>query len=47
MRDVATLSDRLRKPLSARLFPVPGKAAGDAVQFDDPFLTNSVVLPVA
>jgi uncharacterized protein len=45
-RDVATLSDRLRKPLSARLFPIPGKTAGDTVQFDDPFLTNSVVLPI-
>jgi uncharacterized protein (UPF0210 family) len=46
LRDVATLSDRLRKPLSARLFPIPGKAAGDSVAFDDPFLTGSVVLPI-
>ncbi len=46
LRDVATLSDRLRKPLSARLFPIPGKVAGDPAEFDDPFLTKSVVLPV-
>ncbi len=46
LRDVATLADRLRKPLSARLFPIPGKAAGDSVEFDDPFLTKSVVLPI-
>jgi uncharacterized protein (UPF0210 family) len=46
IRDVATLSDRLRKPLSARLFPVPGKSAGDSVEFDDPWLAKSVVLPM-
>jgi uncharacterized protein (UPF0210 family) len=44
--DVATLATRLQKPLSARLFPIPGKAAGDTVQFDDPYLTGSVVLPL-
>lgn len=42
--DVATLATRLQKPLSARLFPIPGKAAGDTVHFDDPFLTGSVVM---
>lgn len=42
--DVAALAVRLRKPLSARLFPVPGKHAGDEVTFDDPLLTKSVVL---
>jgi uncharacterized protein len=41
--DVATLSFRLRKPLSARLFPVPGKAPGDTVSFDDPRLTQTRV----
>ena len=44
--DVAALSNKYRKPLSARLFPVPGKAAGDAVSFDNPFLTDSVVMPL-
>lgn len=45
--DVAALSVRLRKPLSARLFPVPGKAAGDTVSFDNPLLTPCVVFPLA
>jgi hypothetical protein len=45
--DVAALSTALRKPLSARLFLVPGKAAGDPVRFDDPLLTDSVVFRVA
>jgi uncharacterized protein len=44
--DVATLAVRLRKPLSARLFPVPGKAAGDTVRFDDPRLTECRVFEV-
>jgi hypothetical protein len=47
IRDVATMSVRLNKPLSARLFPVPGKAVGEEVAFDDPLLTKSVTLPVA
>lgn len=46
LRDVAALSARLRKPLSARLFVVPGKKAGDIARFDDPVLTDSVVMDV-
>jgi uncharacterized protein len=42
--DVATLAVRLRKPLSARLFPVPGKRVGDSISFSDPLLTASRVL---
>src|SRR6266702_1189835 len=42
--DVAALSTKLRKPLSARLFPVPGRAAGEMARFDNPYLTDSVVL---
>jgi uncharacterized protein (UPF0210 family) len=42
--DVAALAVKLAKPLSARLFPVPGKAVGDVAHFDDPFLTDCVVL---
>lgn len=45
--DVATLAARLRKPLSARLFPVPGKKSGDTVRFDDPLLTQCRVFDVA
>jgi uncharacterized protein len=43
--DVAALSTRLRKPLSARLFLIPGKAAGEIARFDDPYLTDSAVMP--
>ena len=41
--DVATLALRLNKPLSARLFPVPGKHAGDRTTFTSPYLTNTLV----
>jgi uncharacterized protein (UPF0210 family) len=44
--DVAALSAKYQKPLSARLFPIPGKNTGDAVTFDNPFLTDSVVLSI-
>jgi uncharacterized protein len=44
--DVATLAWRLKKPLSARLFPVPGKKVGDAVSFSDPLLCPSKVMPL-
>lgn len=39
--DVATLAWRLQKPLSARLFPVPGKRAGESTSFTSPYLTNT------
>jgi len=42
--DVAALAVKLAKPLSARLFPMPGHAVGDVAHFDDPFLTDCVVL---
>jgi uncharacterized protein (UPF0210 family) len=42
--DVATLAVRLKKPLSARLFPVPGKKAGEQVEFTDPLLCSSKVM---
>ena len=41
--DVATLALRLNKPLSARLFPVPGKQAGERTEFTSPYLTNTLV----
>lgn len=44
IRDVAALSVKLHKPLSARLFPVPGKKAGELAQFNDPFLVDSNVM---
>jgi uncharacterized protein len=42
--DVATLAVRLKKPLSARLFTVPGKTAGERVEFADPMLCASKVM---
>lgn len=39
--DMATLAVRLDKPLSARLFPVPGTHAGDAVSWDTPYFAQS------
>ena len=44
--DVATLSVKLSKPLSARLLPVPGAKAGDQTSFDDPNLVNTVLQPL-
>ncbi|HEU5380398.1 MAG TPA: DUF711 family protein [Ktedonobacteraceae bacterium] len=41
--DVATLAWRLNKPLSARLFPVPGKHAGEYTSFTSPYLTNTLL----
>jgi uncharacterized protein len=44
LMDVAALSQRLGKPLTARLMPVPGKSAGDETDFDFPFFKNSRVM---
>ncbi len=44
LTDVASLSIRWDKPLSARLFPVPGLSAGELTRFDSPYLTNTVVM---
>lgn len=42
--DVAALSHRLRKPLAARLLPIPGKQAGEVARFDNPYLTEAPVM---
>jgi uncharacterized protein len=42
--DVAALSMRLAKPLTARLMPVPGKKAGEMTTFDFSFFSNGRVL---
>ncbi|UCC64607.1 MAG: DUF711 family protein, partial [Anaerolineae bacterium] len=44
--DVAALAQRLAKPLTARLMPVPGKRAGERTSFDFPYFANSHVLAV-
>jgi uncharacterized protein (UPF0210 family) len=42
--DVAMLASRLRKPLTARLMPLPGLTVGDPVAFDFPYFANSAVM---
>lgn len=42
--DIAVLSLRLDKPLTARLMPVPGKSAGDPTGFDFEYFSNGCVL---
>jgi uncharacterized protein len=42
--DVAVLSQRLDKPLTARLMPIPGKKAGDPTEYDFAYFANSRVL---
>ncbi len=44
--DVATLSAKLSKPLSARLLPVAGAKPGDRTTFDDPNLVNTAIQPL-
>jgi uncharacterized protein (UPF0210 family) len=44
--DLASLSSRLGKPLTARLMPIPGKKAGDPTGFDFTYFANSRVLPL-
>jgi uncharacterized protein (UPF0210 family) len=44
--DVAAMAVALRKPLSCRLFPVPGKAAGERTEYTSPYLVNGSVLPL-
>jgi hypothetical protein len=42
--DLASLSSRLAKPLTARLMPIPGKKAGDPTKFDFAYFANSCVM---
>jgi uncharacterized protein (UPF0210 family) len=44
--DMATLAIKLDKPLSARLFPIPGKKAGEMTAFDSPYLVNCRIFNV-
>ena len=46
LTDVATLSIKLNKPLSVRLFPVPGCNADCMTEFDSPYLTNTTVMSI-
>jgi uncharacterized protein (UPF0210 family) len=42
--DLSALALRLDKPLTARLMPIPGKAAGDSTDFDFDYFANSRVM---
>ncbi|MDI7277108.1 MAG: DUF711 family protein, partial [Anaerolineae bacterium] len=44
LADVGALALRAGKPLTARLMPLPGKRAGDRVEFDFPYFAPSRVL---
>jgi uncharacterized protein (UPF0210 family) len=44
--DMASLAVRLRKPLSARLLPVPGKLAGERTSFSSPYFTDTLIKPL-
>jgi len=44
--DMASLSVKWTKPLSARLLPLAGAKAGDQTTFDDPNLVNTVLQPL-
>lgn len=44
--DLAALSTRLGKPLTARLMPIPGKQAGEITEFDFEYFANAAILGV-
>ena len=46
MRDTGTMAFRLNKPLTVRVFPVPGLNAGDMTVFESDDLCNCAVLAV-
>lgn len=44
LAEVAVLAVALRKPLTARLMPIPGLRAGDMTAFDFPYFVNTRVM---
>jgi hypothetical protein len=44
--DLAALAQRLDKPLTARLMPIPGKQAGEPTGFDFAYFANSRAMPL-
>ncbi len=44
--DLAALSTRLAKPLTARLMPIPGKQAGEITEFDFEYFANAAILKI-
>jgi uncharacterized protein (UPF0210 family) len=43
LSDVATLAYKWKKPLAARLLPVPGRKAGERTEFNDPRMANTTI----
>lgn len=44
--DLAMLSQRLNKPLTARLMPIPGREAGDHTEFDFEYFANTRIMNI-
>lgn len=44
--DVAALSIKLNKPLSARLMPIPGKKIGDKTEYEFDYFVNTKVMAI-
>ncbi len=44
--DIASLSCKLKKPLSARLMPIPDKVSKDMTEFDFPYFVNTKVMDI-
>lgn len=47
LAEVAALAGAWRKPLTARLMPIPGLRAGDQTSFDFPYFVNTRVMAIA
>jgi uncharacterized protein (UPF0210 family) len=43
LSDVATLAFKWKKPLAARLLPVPNRKPGDQTEFNDPRMANTTI----
>ncbi|NEQ70786.1 MAG: DUF711 family protein, partial [Symploca sp. SIO2D2] len=46
LMDLAALAIKLNKPLSARLFPIPGKKVGEMTAFNSPYLVDCRIFGV-
>ncbi len=44
--DIASLSDKLKKPLSARLMPVPGMHSGEMTPYDFEYFVNTRIMEI-
>lgn len=44
--DIASLSQKLNKPLSARLMPIPGKKTGETTKFNFKYFVNTKIMNI-